>query len=338
MDPAGEAAARDAVAVAERLGDPDLLSVALDGLAWWPSSRGQFGEGYRITQRRIDLVPRLTNLREIADSYTLGAWNASRLGLYAKAIEYATAVLQWPEMEPAALEHATAWSVFARFMSGDWDGALADQQEIERFMQEDPRGLPIHGQLQCCGVMAFCHELRGDRPAAERYLEVVRRVRELNLVPPQRMGAFAHAARALARQGRTEEAIELLPLAERNSSSGALLEALCDVLAEQGDWDTGREILLRARDEAAECELLALPRFADRLEGRMRADPELLCSSAQGFASLGAQWEEAWSRLLLAELTGNPADLGTALDTFDRLGSVQEIERAQAVAEKVSSA
>jgi len=60
----------------------------------------------------------------------------------------------------------------------------------------------------------------------------------------------------------------------------------------------------------------------------MRSDPDLLRRSAEGFASLGAPWEEAWSRLLLAELTSDAGEAARALPVFERLGSVEEIDRA----------
>ena len=60
----------------------------------------------------------------------------------------------------------------------------------------------------------------------------------------------------------------------------------------------------------------------------------LLRRSADGFATLEARWEEAWSRLLLAELLvadererAEP-ELTSALAVFERLGSVRETERA----------
>jgi len=61
----------------------------------------------------------------------------------------------------------------------------------------------------------------------------------------------------------------------------------------------------------------------------LTSDPALLRRSADGFASLGAPWEEAWSRLLLAELTSDVGEARQALAVFERLGSVSEIESAQ---------
>jgi class 3 adenylate cyclase/tetratricopeptide (TPR) repeat protein len=330
-DEAGEQAARDAVEIAERLSDPDLLSGALDALASWPLFQGRHGEAYRAVRRRLDLVPEITQLREIGDTYAMAAWCATHIGLYGEAIQHATTV-QRPGLEPHVYIHALAWRAVSRFMTGDWDGALADQERIEQLMEGDPREVPPPAHIRAYSVTALCHELRGNRSEAERYLAVVRKALQLGVMHRLRIGDTAYAARALAHQGRADEARELFPLTERSQSTSTLLEALCDVVAEHEDWTAGEAILARARDEATECELLALPCFADRLEGRMRGDPVLLRRSADGFGELGAIWEEAWSRLLLAELTSDAGEARRALEVFERLGSVSEVERAQALA------
>ncbi len=98
-------------------------------------------------------------------------------------------------------------------------------------------------------------------------------------------------------------------------------------------------------------EQLALPLFADRLEGRaagaggdVTAAAELLGRSAEGFAALEAPWEEAWSRLLLAEILARSdpqvaeRELRGALAVFERLGSVREAERARASLEEIAVA
>jgi hypothetical protein len=280
-------------------------------------------------QQRLELVPKVTQLREIGDTYAMAAWCATHIGLYGEAIEHATAVEQRPGIEPSAYIHALVWRSLSRFMTGDWDGLLADQGRIEQLMEGDPRELPPSVQIRTYAATALCHELRGDHSEAERYLGVVRKALDLGVMHRLRVGDAGYAARALAHQGKADEARALFPLTEQCQTSSTLLEALCEVVAEQKDWDSAEAILARAREEAAECELLALPCFADRLEGRMHNTPELLVRSAEGFASLGAVWEEAWSRLLLAELTSDAGEAARALPVFERLGSVREIDRAQ---------
>jgi hypothetical protein len=69
--------------------------------------------------------------------------------------------------------------------------------------------------------------------------------------------------------------------------------------------------------------------------GRPERAAELLTRSAAGFATLGAVWQEAWSRLLLAEAVTRDdprrarEELASALPVFERLGSVREAERAR---------
>jgi hypothetical protein len=110
-------------------------------------------------------------------------------------------------------------------------------------------------------------------------------------------------------------------------------------------------VVVAARDEAEVGELLALPLVADRLEGRAAAAggdfasaAKLLGRSAEGFEALEAPWEEAWSRLLLAEAllggdrTAAERELRAALPVFERLGSVLEAKRARGAFEQIAVA
>jgi hypothetical protein len=105
-----------------------------------------------------------------------------------------------------------------------------------------------------------------------------------------------------------------------------------------------------AREEVEVGEQLSLPPFADRLEGRaayaegeVTAATELLARSAEGFAAIDARWEEAWSRLLMAEAVaasdGRRAEreLAAALPVFERLGSIGEVQRARALGVEVAA-
>jgi hypothetical protein len=127
------------------------------------------------------------------------------------------------------------------------------------------------------------------------------------------------------------------------------LEALCEIAAAREHWDEAGVLVATARAEAELSEQRSLPLVADRLEGRAAGatgdvveGARLLGRSAEGFAALGAVWEAAWSRLLLAELiVGSDSrraaeELAAALPVFERLGSAIEAERARAVLAEVA--
>lgn len=120
-----------------------------------------------------------------------------------------------------------------------------------------------------------------------------------------------------------------------------IMEARCDVLAEMRAWDEVPAQVDEARAYAQEAGLEALPAFADRLEG-LWALNELdrataaarLRSAAETFSRLGAAWEEARTRLSLAEAligAGRSDEAGIQLDSahdvFERLSSVRELAR-----------
>ena len=156
-----------------------------------------------------------------------------------------------------------------------------------------------------------------------------------------RVGGSIHLpplALTLARRERFDESLALLTLERHALSASATLEVLCEIAAMRERWDEAAELVAAAREEAEIGEQLALPLFADRLEGRAaRANGDaaaaaaLFSRSATGFGTLGARWEEAWSRLLLAEVVEAPQaerELAAALTVFESLGSVAEAARA----------
>jgi hypothetical protein len=280
----------------------------------------------------------------------MAAWNAVCRGLYADAERYATeCIAHGRGVDAGTHAHGLTWRARARFALGDWDGALADQNELEQLQEEDARDLPPGYTMGSYTVAALCHELRGELAEADRYLEIARRyLARISVVVPGSQNAPA-AARALAHRGLLDEAAALSPVIERSMASSRHLEAACEIAAAREDWDGTPALLTRARLEAAECGLIALPFFADRLEGRWLAAvgnaetaAELLLRSGEGFGQLGARWEEAWSRLLAAEallpIDGNRAgeEAAKALTTFERLRSVAELDRALQVVARVT--
>jgi tetratricopeptide (TPR) repeat protein len=336
--------AEEAVAVAEEMDDPDMLSAALDALGganFMPL--GLWREEEALFQRRLALVPRLSDPIEIGDTYAVGSWTALLLGRYPEAVQRAEACVEVTRgVEAGGYLHGLSWRALARVMAGQWDATLDDFAEIERLNAEDPRDLPVPYTFRAYSAAAWCRELRGDAAAVDEYLELHRRFRAVRKLAPLG-GGNDFAARILARRGRGDEARAMLPL-ELPQIRSLHLQALTEVVAEQQDWDVADEIRTLVEEEIERSGIEAVRFFLDRFLGRHAAATgdrsaaiTALRASAGGFAALGAPWEEAWSRLLLAESLASQDDpaaateAAAALATFERLGSVKEIARARAL-------
>jgi hypothetical protein len=331
--------ASEALALAERLDDADLMSAALDALsACHMHPHGRYAEVRRIAERRMQLVPRLSDLSETCDVYGMTAVSETLIGMYPEAVEHATRSAEiGKQLDLGAYLHGLNWRVHARFMAGDWDGAIEDEATIARFENREPISLPGAYSSRSAAAIAFCMELRGDAEATAR-LDVLRDYRReteraINILPLP--------ARALARRGLIDEAWNWIDLSRRMYRA-AHLEAACEIVAAEQDWDRASDIIQAARSEAAECGLLALSFFADRLEGRRLAaagDVEraatILGRSADGFRQIGSPWEEGFSRLLAAETLvianedGGERQVLQAAPVFQRLSSVQELARTR---------
>jgi class 3 adenylate cyclase/tetratricopeptide (TPR) repeat protein len=342
VDEEGERAAWEAVAIADALDDPDLLSAAYDATSGLLMEQGRYREDLEVQMQRLKLLPRLSKTLEIYDALLMAAWACSHIGLYEDTIEYATQAIETARAtEPGAYLHGLVWRVRPRFLLGDWDGALADQAEIERLVAQDPRDLPVGYARQPYGVAAFLHELRGNAAEGDAYLGLAKRfVDEDRFVGGE---SFPMAARAAIHRGDLRQAERFL-VGERNYLHDIYLEARCELAGAKKDARFAARIVAEARAQTELGGLEALPLYADRLEALMAgwsADlptaNDLLTRSAEGFARLSSVWEEAYSRLLLAEIVAahSPGEAKDhahgALGTFVRLGSVAEIERAERV-------
>lgn len=343
MDEEGRRAAHRSLELAELCDDPDLISCSLDALGGWALCEARYGAMEETVQRRIELVARLSDVTEICDVYAMGAWSAFFIGDYnTSQLRAERCVGRAEGIDAGSYIHGLVWRVCARFMVGDWDGALGDQDEIERLQSEDSRQVPPPSLMRPYGYAMFCRQLRGDFAAADRYLAILRRFHDDPDMPENLIGSRAVMARSLAHRGSAEEARSLLRL-EEHRFFGIHLEAYCDVAPVLQDWDEVQRIVPLARREVQRGGLKALSSYLDRLEGRAAAAAgdheratELLRSAYQTFGELGAPWEKAVTGLYLAEsLLGSESNnegsmiVSAARDVFARLASVAEMERAE---------
>src|SRR5262249_27514883 len=93
-DAAAGAAVREAQRAAEALGDANLLSAALDLVSAWEQNEGRIGGAVRKTLRRVALAPRMSDVKEIGDTYAMAAEYSRHLGRYAEAEAWATECIE----------------------------------------------------------------------------------------------------------------------------------------------------------------------------------------------------------------------------------------------------
>jgi hypothetical protein len=303
------AAGEEAAAMAIRVGRADLASAALDAVGTSFYGRGLYGRMADVTRRRLDLVPKLQDPREIEDTFAMAAWAAFHVGRYREAFGFADEGFgRSLPVAPAIALHSLEWRALARFPLGDWDGFFEDfdlADGLRGGREESPPGFISRPYA----VGALIHEIRGQADAAERLLARW----PWRDQPEEADHCAPWLAVREALRGRPDDALHLIDHALSDPSwanRGLLLAARCDCLAgsEEPDAKEVATAVREARDHAAEAGLMALLLYADRLEGRAAlSDGDagraagLLARAEEGFAGLGARWEAARTGLLLAD-------------------------------------
>ena len=331
-----------AMALAERLNDPELLSVALDAAAFWVAPEARYGEMYRLQTRRVQLVPQLRDVTEACDSLGSACWASYLAGHYSETVHYADECLKLADgVDAGNYEHALQWRLMARFSLGEWGGALEDQALLESMVDDADGSIPVFlGSAYSYALL--CHELRGEH---ERTVPYFARLSKLEAEIGGDMSLpRAPIALTLLHQGRVEEARSWLTLQDMEMSVGTILEAICMLAPAEDDDEAAWSLAEIVRNDLKRMESPSLEGQLARLEGRLLAAASRteeasgrLRASAEVFASLRVPWEEAFSRLLWGEVrlgSGEKAEaereLQRSLDTFERLGSVVEVDRATA--------
>ena len=345
-------AVEEALEIAQRVGDADLISLVLDAVAGCDMFEGRYGEARRVHLQRYELLDKVKNPGEACDTYGMLSWVCAVMGRYREAIEYATAGNEYGlDLNPGGRLHNLSWRAQARFITGDWDGALQDQAEIERLHEGLPgQVLVIPYSMRAYAIAMYIHELRGDDERAASYFKLVGS--SGNDIPASvrtaHRGIFI--PRYLTYRGDFDSARAWIGPTEKKFASFQL-EALSDLVAAAGDWELVPEIIRLAHQHAELGELEGLPAFADRLEGR-RAKAAGDSATAEGklstavatFGRIEAKWEQAVTQLDLGEVLLVAGDrdraaqaLRSALSEFVRLGAVKEQDRARQLLDQVSA-
>jgi class 3 adenylate cyclase len=334
-----------AAEMALRLKSPLLASGALDGVASGFLARGLSGKAAEVQERRVALAPQLQDPWELGDIYGSSAWVLFYQGRYRESLGLASEGSDRVSGEaPSIRLHTTAWRALARFRLGDWDGFFTDLANIQELLGER-RAEPPYFAARPFAAAAFVHEVQGNRAAADRFIALIQTLDELQGAA-RAIERDPWIAWTLIRRGAFEEARGRLwnPLMENwGVARSLIMEARSDLLGEMAAWDEVPAFLEETRAYVEEAGLVALPFFADRLEGRAALAAQrrlvaenLLRRAAEGFASLEASWEEARTRLFLAEallaarrIAEAREEIEKAYPVFERLSSARELGRCR---------
>jgi class 3 adenylate cyclase/tetratricopeptide (TPR) repeat protein len=326
-------AVREALRLAEKLGDPDLQLAAEGGLGSLHWSAHDFDAAVASSRRQLALAEHVTS----ASHKALVLYEASHTirdtsGDYAEGRELARRSYRIAKgLSNHELMHATAQWMIASYWLGLWD-------EIEPVLEEHLTAFETERDRTCSSVRsgpaiaALLRAERGDRKGAEHLLRMIGD-RAFGFDSPAAIAALALVALG-DHEGALERAWRL------TSGHGGVLYgyrtlALVEALAASGDWDRLAEAIATARMRAPEMRVLAPA--ADRAEARLLAARgatdearELLQRALGEFDGLGLPFEAARTRELLAGVTDGEERAEarrSALDTYRDLGAEPSIAR-----------
>jgi class 3 adenylate cyclase/tetratricopeptide (TPR) repeat protein len=330
--------------MALRIDRPNLASGCLDAVSATMMVQGRYVDSKRAIERRLEIVDRIQDPLEVGDIHALASWVANYIGLYRSAVTYAERGFELTAGQmPSAAVHCQSWKALGLFRLGEWDRfleAFAVLQDLLGSRRTDP---PYFASLPF-GAAALVHVIQGDDPAADRVFAVID---DLSARKGPRMESMRGlGALALARRGESDRARQLLraiATEKVTELAPAVLPVECELVWEERDWQRIPSVLEDARTASATGQLLALPAFADRLEGRWHLAEgrheqaaALLQRARDAFERIEAKWELACTdldlaRTLIASGQSTPARhlLEAVHDVFEELSARRELHAAR---------
>jgi tetratricopeptide (TPR) repeat protein len=301
--------ADEALAIAEELDAPLIISAAMDARSTLLAALRRYREAAAADERRMALIPRIPSREEQMDICAATARNRTVLGDYAGAVAAADLA---DELVAGSDPRWVAWPartrVEALFYWDRWDEAM---DAHERFLEVFRRGRPtrrtsVPGLVG--GVAAAIHLMRGQRDEAETIERRIGRVPgHFDLLVAYGLLGSGEPELALERVSRVSiSRIWVLALTAEAQAALELWDELDDTLATL-DATNGVEQLPRAVAQI------------DRARG-IAGDELALARAERGFAELGCSFERA--RCL--ELLGRAAE---ARDVYERYGAVPALGR-----------
>ncbi len=224
----------EAAEMALRLDMYDLASGALDASSGFGISRGLYARVRKIQERRLEIMPLVSDQLEIGDVHAMIAWSDHELGRYREGLGAAEEGVRLVEGTAAnAAIHAASWQAVLEYRLGAWDGALATFERV-RALLDDRRDDPPYFATPAFAGAGIIAERRGDSVQSDRMTGL--------LVPLARgfsTRQLAWLVLLLVERGDlapAKDLLEHLPPAWRVHTTG-VLEARCEFVAVAGAWE-----------------------------------------------------------------------------------------------------
>jgi len=291
LDPLGRAAAgREAVELAEELGDPVLRADAYEAQANIAVAQGRLAEAGEWADRKLALVPEIADPDKRAAQPLVASVVYLRQGRIAEGRRAAELHDRFSaRLTPHHEVHAAAFLLLADTVGGDWARAGGQSARAEAACAANV-DTPCQFNWRGLLMAALAHGHLGDDDEARRLEEL--------------------AAESLTLQGPLSKEPALLRLAllrgDLETAERILVEnptidffdvdypaARLDALAAVGDRPGVEAEAARALDFGGYVEP-----FAMRALGTVREEPELLERAATRFEELGLAWRGAETRAL----------------------------------------
>jgi class 3 adenylate cyclase len=315
--------ARQALAGARKLDQPELISSALDASSVAPLGDDQMTTVLELIRERYEIADRVS-VGERTDSMIVEAWAEAirgKLDIAEAAADRARSGLSEGQASSWVLG-ATAWRILALHALGRWDEAIVEGGRAERAWQESELYAPGFAMNGFLSLFAIARA-RGDAVGAGHWREVIERIYH-RIDAALRTRPIDHFL--------NDDFAGLIGLVENFRSSTPRLDYVYLALAHLADYSPSvtTDGLDRLISYATERELALVSSQALRLRGLSRRDESDLVGALADFERMGARPFVARAHAELGLLRGDDALVERGLQELEAIGDIDQAGRVAA--------
>jgi class 3 adenylate cyclase len=283
------AAAQEADELADRLGDRELRSWALDARSTAAYARGEYDEAYAWARRRFDMVPTLTDPDHVALIYVFGLPSCIATGRFDEARRISTAHDEvTSNLTPHHRMHAAMLLIHVDQTAGRWDAVRALTSRAESAVAANI-ATPCSSNVSSLLMCALSNVHLGNEPEARR---LERTAEELGMEGYRFDDLYIEMA--IARRDTEEVERRLRAWSPEGFDVDELVAWLNALIA-----------LDRRAEIEEEAPALLKPRtylepFALRALGYARGDEQPIREAVERFEAMGLDWHATKTRSLMS--------------------------------------